>query len=298
MPAMRGPWSALVVAVVGAVAVAGCGGQPAAMSAGPPLTLDEIARACENGYACLAPPIDGPTIPGCLRNLDDLDSAVSIYRPDQVRCLAAAGADCSKALACVGMAIESCSPDGTRCAGDRVVDCRGGRTLSIDCRGGLWFSDDATCVQGDKPGCGTATCGAGTADSCSGTRVVRCADGVRQEIDCAQLGMTCVLDGGAATCGGAGAACSASRCDGKRLIRCEAGHETTYDCAALLRGGSCVEGGHGGFSCGFGPDCGDSATCAGGSAQLCVLGGQASVDCLAAGFTSCAGGSCLPSSLP
>jgi len=285
---MRWPWIALVLA--------GCGGHPANSS--PPLTLDELARACENAYACLAPRIDGPTVPGCLRNLDDLDSAVSMYRPDQIRCLAEAGADCKTARACIGFAFQACSPDGVRCEGDNVIDCSGGQTLAIDCRGGLWFTDDATCIQGTRPGCGLATCTAGTPDSCHDTRVVRCVDGVRQEIDCAQVGMTCALDGTSATCGGTGAACTASRCDGTRLIRCEAGHEAVYDCAAMLRGGSCVPGGSDGFSCGFGPACGDTATCAGGTAQLCVLGGQASVDCLASGFVSCASGSCLPASLP
>ena len=286
---MRGTRIALAVIAMGI----GCGGQPGMMSAGPPLTLDDLARACETSYACLAPPIDGPTLPGCLRHLDDFDSVVSMYRADQVRCLAAAGADCTRALACIGMSIAACSPDGQRCEGDRLIDCTGGQTISIDCRGGLWFSDDATCVAGTKPGCGTAACAAGTADSCNGTRLVRCIDGVRNEIDCAQVGMTCVLGASAASCGGTGAACTASRCDGKRLIRCDGGHETAYDCTAMLRGGSCVTGGRDGFSCGFGPDCGDTATCTLGSAQLCVLGGQATVDCLAAGFTSCIAGSCL-----
>jgi hypothetical protein len=288
MPAMRWSWIALVLA--------GCGGQSG--NSGPPLTMDNLARACENAYACIAPPIDAPTLPGCLRNLDDVDSVVSIYRPDQVHCLAAAGTDCAAVTACIGAGFRSCSPDGQRCEGNEVIDCHGGRTLAVDCRGGLWFPDDSTCVQGTRPGCGVATCADGAPRTCHGTRLVRCVEGVSQEIDCAQAGATCVADGTSAGCGGTGAACAASRCDGNRLILCLSGHETIYDCAAMLRGGSCVPGGSTGFSCGFGPDCGGTATCAGGTAQLCVLGGQASVDCLASGFVSCAAGSCLPASLP
>jgi hypothetical protein len=284
---MRGAWLALVIV--------GCGGKPAAAPDGAQptqLTLDEIGRACESASACIA---NSVTLLSCMSNLDKLDSPVSIHRSHQVRCLAAAGADCDAAAACIGVATATCQANDYRCEGDTYVFCRVFSGIATNCRGGLWYSDDSTCVErsGSHPDCGQGTCAPDTPQSCRGTRMVRCFAGVRSEIDCAQIGMTCLLDGGVATCGGSGAACTASRCDGDRLIRCQGGHEAIYDCAAMLRGGSCVAGGPDGFSCGFGRDCGNTATCAGATAQLCVLGGQASVNCLAEGFTSCVNGGCL-----
>jgi hypothetical protein len=38
--------------------------------------------------------------------------------------------------------------------------------------------------------------------------------------------------------------------------------------------------------------------CAGNVAQLCVLGAQISVDCVAAGFSRCGLGSCIPATFP
>ena len=147
-----------------AVAIAGCGGHSGAPGGDAPgggataLKVSDIAQACVNAYACLAPPIDGPTLPKCLNHLDDGDSVVSIYRPDQIRCLVAAGADCVAARACLGYAYEACSPDGDRCEGDRLVGCGRGMSLTLDCRGGLWYGDDATCVEAGSPACGIAAC--------------------------------------------------------------------------------------------------------------------------------------------
>lgn len=75
-----------------AVVIAGCGGHSSGnrdAQTAPALAAEDIARACVNAYACLAPPIDGPTLPNCLHKLDDGDTVVSIYRPDQIRARAA-----------------------------------------------------------------------------------------------------------------------------------------------------------------------------------------------------------------
>lgn len=288
--------------VVIAFAIAGCGGHSGAADrdAAPAmaLTRDDIARACVNAYACLGPPIDGPTISSCLGHIDDGESLVSMYRPAQIRCLVAAGANCVAARACVGYALGACSPDGRRCDGDRVIECSAGSGTTLDCRGGLWFSSDSTCVVGTAVTCGIGTCAGGTPSRCDGSRVVQCLNGVQEVFDCAQLGDTCYSTGGAAICIGTGAPCTASRCEGNQLIRCDSGREQRYACDAMLDGGTCVGYGRGGASCGFGPDCGAAATCAGNVAQLCVLGAQSSVDCVAAGFSRCALGSCVPATFP
>jgi hypothetical protein len=251
-----------------------------------------------NAFGCIAPPIDGATLPKCLRHLDDGDSVVSIYRPDQIRCLVEAGADCAAARACLGYTVGPCSPDGDRCEGDNLVECSHGTGLTLDCRGGLWFTDDTTCVPASSVGCGLATCTDGTPSRCDGTRAVSCRSGVLQAFDCAQAGLTCTIDGDAVGCAGTGAACTASRCDGTTAVLCGGGHEQRYACAAMFDGGTCLDYGREGVSCGFGPDCGGTATCDGNVATLCVLGAQVSVDCVAAGFRSCALGSCIPATFP
>lgn len=263
-----------------------------------PLTLDDIARACVSGYACLAPPIDNPTIPTCLSHLDDFDTVVSIYRPAQIQCLAKAGADCTAARACLGYTYGACSPDGQHCDGDRLTDCSGGSGLLLDCRHGLWFTSDATCVAGTPVGCGIGTCTAGTPTRCDGSRALVCKGGVLEALDCAQLGETCVTTSSGATCAASGAACTASRCEGNQLVRCDGGHEQRYACDAMLAGGTCVNQGRGGASCAFGVDCSSGAACAGNVTQLCVLGRQVSIDCVAAGFASCSVGSCIPARFP
>jgi hypothetical protein len=285
-----------------ALTIAGCGGHSSGTTdgavPGQALTLDDVARACENGYACLAPPIDNPTIPTCLGHLDDGDSIVSIYRPAQIRCLADAGANCAAARACVGYTYGACSPSGLHCDGDRRVDCSGGSGLSLNCRGGLWYTSDSTCVTGSSVDCGIGTCTDGAPSRCDGSRAVICQNGVLKAFDCAQLGETCSAAGGDAGCVAAGAACTASRCEGNQLVRCDGGHEQRYACDAMFHGGICASTGRDGASCAFGPDCSTPATCAGNVAQLCVLGAAVSFDCVAAGFAACNVGSCVTATFP
>lgn len=284
-----------------AVLIAGCGGHSSGNSDAQmarPLAAEDIARACINAYACLAPPIDGPTLPDCLHKLDDGDTVVSIYRPEQIRCLVAAGADCTRARACLGYTYGACAPDGTHCEGDRLVDCSRGMGLTLDCRHGLWYSDDSTCVAASSPTCGIGTCARNTPERCDGTRALRCSNEVLLAFDCAQVGATCNLEGTSAQCVGSGPACTASRCDGTKLIRCAGGHEYTYQCAEMFQGGTCVDDGRSGHSCGFGPDCGETATCNGNTSQLCVLGAQISIDCVASGYAGCSLGSCLTATFP
>lgn len=285
----------IAVAVAVAVAAAGCGG-----SSGGSVTLtrDEIARACVNANACLQPPIDGPTLPSCLHKIDDDDGLVSMYRPEQVRCLAEAGADCKAARACIGYEYGMCAPNTVHCDGDRLVTCIEGAGFSVDCRHGLYFTGEMTCVATPTATCGVAPCDASTPDRCNGTHVEHCANGVLVSADCGQLGLACALDSGHASCTGPGQACTASRCEGSKLVRCEAGHEVTYACDRMLAGGTCVPVGRDGASCGFDTACTETATCAGTSTQVCVLGTQVSVDCVAAGFRSCNLGSCIPATFP
>jgi hypothetical protein len=284
-----------------ALAIAGCGGHSGAKpdaAANHPLTREDLARACVNGYACIAPPVDAATLPSCLRHLDDGGVVISMYRTEQIRCLVAAGSDCTRARACLGYSYGACSPDGFHCDGDRSVECIQGKGFSLDCHGGLWYPSDAMCVPASPSACGIGVCAAGSPARCDGTRGVMCQNGVLSVFDCAQLGMACAVNGATATCIGTGAACTASRCEGTTLVRCEGGHETRHDCAAMLDGGSCLNYGRDGASCGFGPDCGGTATCSGNTTTVCVLGAEVSLDCVASGFAACGMGSCVPATFP
>lgn len=135
-------------------------------------------------------------------------------------------------------------------------------------------------------------------DRCDGSRVLHRVSSVLQVFDCAQLGETCSSSGGIAVCTGTGTACTASRCAGNELIRCEGGHEQRYACDTMFEGGTCVGYGRDGASCGFGFDCGGAAVCGGNVTNLCVLGARTTVDCVAAGFSRCDMGSCIPATFP
>src|SRR5262249_41978731 len=172
-----------------------------------------------------------------------------------------------------------------------------------NCRGGTWYTPDSTCVTGGSPGCGLGSCtsGGSTTFSCDGTRVVACQPtGIREGVDCAGLGGTCLTTAAAAGCTGSGAACSGGgHCEGTTMVRCDGGHEQRVDCAAMLDGGICLPIGSGGVSCNFAQDCttGD-ATCAGTTANLCMLGKNVAFDCIAEGYASCTLGSCEPATFP
>jgi hypothetical protein len=271
-----------------------------------PLTAEQLALACQNAYGCIAPPIDGQTINQCQTKFYDGDVLVAVTRADQIRCLAAAGGDCTVARACIGYKMEPCTAVLDECRSDTFYSCDGALATEIDCRGGAWFTSDSTCVTGTSTGCGLGTCtsGGSTTTSCDGSRLVACQlDNVREALDCAQFwGETCSMVGTHAGCTGTGAACTGGgRCEGTTLVRCDGGHEQRVDCATVLDGGTCLPIGSGGATCNFGMACtpsGATATCNGNHASLCILGVTVDIDCNASGFTGCDLGSCIPTHLP
>jgi hypothetical protein len=300
--------------VLGLIACGGHGaGGDGSTDAPPaaPLTAEQLALACESVYGCIAPPIGGPTIPDCLTHLYGGDVLVAVTRADQIRCLAAAGGDCTVARACIGYAMETCTTPVDECRGDTHYSCDGTLAVELDCRSGAWFTSDSTCVTGvgvsgvsNNCGLGTCTNNGSTTTTCDGSRIVACqSNGVREPIDCNQFfGETCSMVGSNAECTGMGAACTGGgHCEGTTLVRCDGGHEQRVDCPTVLDGGTCLPIGSGGATCNFDTACtpsGATATCNGTTSSLCILGTTVNVDCAAAGFASCAEGSCLPAHLP
>jgi hypothetical protein len=226
---------------------------------------------------------------------------------EQVDCLAAAGADCDAARACLngGKMPQTCTQFlASSCAGSELVTC----TISTGTQGMLGTAEfdctsgAASCVPLD----GGASCGAGacsgTAASCRDDLVETCDQGVLHDLDCAALGARCVALGGAPRCRGTGATCSSSalntgkplRCEGTVLVSCWDGQEARFDCAQM--GAGCfptVTGGS--FGCALGAACDPRSfteSCAGSKLTLCDDGQIAIIDCAAIGFQSCRTNNC------
>ena len=109
--------------------------------------------------------------------------------------------------------------------------------------------------------CGTGTCAA-DGESCDGSRLEDCEDGVLEVRDCAEHGLSCAVASDSETlCADAdsGAACAAEdHCEGDTLVRCEDGAETRVDCSAQYVDATCVQQlGTADVLCGYGSECGD-----------------------------------------
>lgn len=229
-----------------------------------------------------------------------------------VSCLALARSDCAAARRCLngGMTPRVCDQFQQRgCFGSVLESCTDatgtmGRlgTARFDCSSG-----GETCVPlpDGGAGCGAGAC-AGAAPRCRGNAVETCDHGVVHDLDCAVLGAACLDGPGGPRCRGLGASCSGSmlhpglplRCDGSVLVACYDGQEARFDCAAI--GADCYPTVlTGSFGCALGNQCDAtsfSSTCAGNRLTFCNHGKLATVDCAAAGFTTCDAfaGRCVP----
>ena len=162
-------------------------------STGPP-TARQLATACIKYAACGA-----TSVIGCLDGAPYAESLVSVYRPNEIRCLANAAVDCNAQLACIE---DTCSGDFCEvgacdsatplsCNGDRIEMCGANMVLSAyDCS-----IYGETCKQTfGQPYCGMENAGPCTISHCEGDVLIRC-DGEAHRIDCAGLysGGVCVL---------------------------------------------------------------------------------------------------------
>jgi hypothetical protein len=300
-----------------AAAFAGCsdgaGGGDAGADAGV-FSSAVAAAACVTAESC---GLDQSGVSRCTLtvagvNLAANARAASIDAP-AVSCLAAARADCGAARRCLngGKMPQPCTLFEARaCAGSVLTTCTNATgtmgslaTASFDCASG---GETCVAIVDGGVGCGAAACAPGTAARCRGDAIETCDDGVAHDFDCAPLGAACVDVGGPPRCRGRGAACSGStlntgqplRCDGSVLVSCWDGQEGRFDCA--LAGADCFPTvGTGSFGCALGNQCDAAAfssTCSGNTLRFCDHGKLATVDCLAAGFTTCDafGGRCVP----
>jgi hypothetical protein len=272
-----------------AFALVSCGHDKAP---GAELTTDEISIACATAAACVHedPAMPPRSVADNLILVDLPDSYLSIFRPENIRCLVAAHGDCATARACVGFTESACSADTFTCHGSSTYKCTNGLAVEFDC------GPEATCITNavGLPTCGQATC---TSDAlpCDGTKQLTCSNNVSLVDDCAEQGATCVADGsGQGRCAPISPCPNANACDGSAA--CSPAH-IPRACDQLLAGGTCVEQTLASVTiatCGFASEC-DVTTppvCSGNVLSLCTLGKTATIDCVAAGFSGCGAGAC------
>jgi hypothetical protein len=310
--------------LLGLLAMIGCG-RPATGRTG-----NTLVDACLHWTACTTPPTDlppsasGDSLSNCMMGLTvgnrlPWTSGGVAVTSSQLSCLADAGLDCAKALACVSTPSPTpCPAPAWSCAGDRLARCdqfNGSRVVTEDCA-----AAGMHCIAvGGEARCALALCDASAAAAtCMGTRLVYCEDVDGRDgdrigaidvfgDDCNAHDATC-SGGSTAQCVGNGPSCTVTpggglSCDGDVLVSCDAsGHQERTDCTA--RGLHCVAltPNHAGFAfaCAAQPggtDCevGDAfGTCVGSRLQYCDDHGNEELDCKTLGYRSCADGRCVP----
>jgi hypothetical protein len=292
-------WMRLLAAIV---AVAACSGDGRSSVGGDAARMEDgaidgqatmLPTAEQLAIACVTLDVCTPnvTIPQCMGGLKGLITAPSLYRPEQIACLANAGGDCAVARACIGLAETPCTAGGKYCQGSMVHSCDGTTDHSVQCAGGLWYPADATCVIGNEATCGYATCSTPGEKTCIGDKVHWCQPFYAViDVDCSLVdGWTCVMTSTGATCGMANTAtCTVSGCVGDVYVDCIEGREARLDCSKLLAAGRCSDAN----SCVFGAQCNylntqDTFCIDSDRLSVCSLGVPVTVSCKQLGFTGC-----------
>ncbi|HEX4457595.1 MAG TPA: hypothetical protein VIA18_06475 [Polyangia bacterium] len=282
--------------VVSVVGVAGCGSGVTGASG---------AAACATAATC---GILTGGISQCTESIAEVnDPAIAAQikvSASQVNCMAAAGANCAKARACLdgNQTPMSCSGDSQACDGnvwttcDAITGTNGNNGMrQFDCG-----AAGEKCITSN----GTTDCGTGTCSpigaTCDKDILTTCdANGIQQTTDCSKIDSTCVVSAGVAHCRGKGTTCTAPsvlvnelRCDGKVLVSCLDGQEARQDCGEFNLGCFPTPAGVtiSSFVCALGSDCNaasDSATCEGNVLHYCNNGRLDTFNCGGHGFTGC-----------
>lgn len=283
--------------------VAGCSDRPLPFP-GPDMAVpgSDVARACATVTGCGLAQLGavgsfGSSVASCVSAFNGIERRDIQYSNHvdaaTVACLAAAGADCARARACLngGSAPSACAGKQF-CDGNVERGCVGGMTTAFDCSA-LGLSCIVTDPMGDGH-CGYAACSKPFESECVGDVVATCEGSYWvPQTDCAPIGGTCQNAGGAPSCRGKGDACamgSAPMCQDNLAVSCLGGRTAILDCTGLRQrcsGGKCVP-----FeSCSAQPSCVDTVL------TVCGPNGIVSVDCAGLGFAGCDasnGGRCTP----
>jgi len=204
-------------------------------STGPP-TARQLATACIRYAACGS----AVSVQSCINGAPEVYSNISIYRPDEIRCLANGSSDCTAVLACLddgcingSCQVGTCSMPGImRCAGTRIQTCEYNNVLTeFDCA----VFENETCRQdGSFPSCGTNNPVSCFSSRCDGGTFVLCS-GEEHRISCAELysGGLCLAR--AESCGFADECTTVQEptCIGNSLKMCVLGKLVDVDCTEL-----------------------------------------------------------------
>lgn len=294
--------------------VIGCGGSGVVA---PGRTGNAIVDACLHWTACVTPwPLAAHLdFAECTsfsqgKSLPWRGGGVAIT-PAQLDCIAAAGLDCSAALACVSTP-ASCDKPTWSCDGDTLTFCdafSGPRAVTRDCA-----AEGLHCVMlgGEQAFCGLGSCDSPSPPICAGSVVTFCNPQTSWDDkslgglivpsdDCADHDATC-LSGG---CVGNGPACTDSPdtlgCDGNDVLTCQGGHVARNHCPSGFHCGMslgpgftyvCVgDGTNRPVGCGIPPD---FEECNGDSLEYCDDHGNETLDCKSLGYAGCDSGHCVP----
>jgi hypothetical protein len=220
--------------------------------------------------------------------------------PEQVRCVLAAGGDCSGVRACFAISIQvgggSCASASLGCGSASSIEgCHpagefGGTSPAfvetLDCS----LLDGQACAAGSSPV--VCACTMGSVATCEGNvRVTGCMGGPALRRPCPD-GTTCVESVGAVPvdCVGAGPACSQDTCVGDVLHPCDlsTGRErAAWDCAA--DGMHCSSTATGAQCVPTSRECAMlTSACDGPRLRYCAIDGSIrTYDCAAHGFGPC-----------
>jgi len=219
-----------------------------------PPAVDDVEQVCALLTSCDHLPIPASMVPTdfatCVRAIaGELASPGGVafsllirecgLRANSCAELRSCGLRGANPAACAGRGKDNpagyCDIDG------RALSCFQGHVVGVrDCpRGGEQCS-----VREGQASCSLGPCpkeileGAAPVCSASGTRILRCAHGVLNSLDCEAFGLICATSGassgGGAACASPTATCSRTdtRCDGNVGVTCYNGHEVRVDCAA------------------------------------------------------------------
>lgn len=218
------------------------------------------------------------------------------------QCVLAARGDCTQAASCWALSVDagSCTAgaglgSGQCSAAGVLSGCTAdGQTFGVDCS--LY---GAVCSEavffGSFSTCAVAKCARRPKPGCRGDHVELCLGEAMFLQDCARQGQRCVLhaDGGAGCVGEVTCAPGfEGRCEGSVAVFCQfEGTLSRTDCAVnptkrRCEKGACVP---------TGTECQDlRVACEGKTITWCQDGFFKQVDCVAAGFTGCDAGACVP----
>jgi hypothetical protein len=282
---------------IAVLVLAACSSKPSSSpDAGAPPSIDELVAACEVDAACqIGRGGQGPD--DCLNYFAEGRGLLPVA---QVHCLAAAGANCEQAFACVGETVSqnpSCSGDS--CSGTSVSLCAFGAQVVEDCTYVLGAPTGLTCLaSGTAAKCSLGSCNAGDPDTCDGTIAKRCNAPFVDAIDCGVVGLTCSVATGTAECVGDGAACTVDRMDADAIYDCRGGFEHRVECATAFPGTSPQKDPTSSRAfCGVATDClpwMSNAQCTSATTlSVCEFGAVHDLDCTTLGFARCHVAGCM-----